>query len=94
MNPKLEQLATLLLPEGIFPAAAVASRWLIFKLLFPHCFKTLPWEPIKPFIFSPAMPKCSFTSKSRAPAAAQVGLTPHSGCSLFLLKRLICLKGG
>lgn len=51
MNPKLEQLATLLLPEGIFPVVTVASRWLIFKLLFPHRFKTLPWETIKPFFF-------------------------------------------
>lgn len=56
MNPKLEQLATLLLPEGIFPVVTVASRWLIFKLLFPHRFKTLPWETIKPFFF-PSMPK-------------------------------------
>jgi len=93
MNPKLEQLAILLLPEGIFPAATVASRWLFFKLLFPLHFKTLPWEPIKPFFF-PSMPKCSFTSRSHAPAAARVGLTPQSGCSSLLLKKLICLKGG
>lgn len=51
MNLKLEQLLTLLLPEGIFPVATVASRWLIFKLLFPLHFKTLPWDPIKLFFF-------------------------------------------
>lgn len=47
INPKLEQLATLLLPEGVIPAATAASRWLMFKLLFPHCFKKISWESIK-----------------------------------------------
>lgn len=84
MNLKLEQLLTLLLPEGIFPVATVASRWLIFKLLFPHHFKTLPWDPIKLFYLLQNMPKHSFTSKSCAPAAVQVELTSQSGWSLLL----------
>lgn len=96
VNHKLEQLATLLLPEGIFPAATVASRWLIFKLLFPHRFKILPWDPIKPFpfFFSPTMPKCSCTSKSRAPAAAQVGLNPSLWMQFIPDEKLIFLRGG
>lgn len=47
MNPKLEQLAILLLPGSIIPPGTVASRWLIFKLLFPHFSKTLSLESIK-----------------------------------------------
>lgn len=88
MNPKLEQLATPLLPEGIFPAAKAASRWLIFKSLFPHHFKTLSWESIKLLYFQVCL------SAHLHPSAGQVGLTYHSGCSLFLLKNLIFLKGG
>lgn len=33
--------------RGFIPAATAASRWLIFKLLFPHHFKTLSWGSIR-----------------------------------------------